>query len=63
MGGENVLLLVNYLQLEVAQAALFDDLGTVIEQFEGQHVPAGIDPERFGGPLFILEVLRQLLVF
>ncbi len=32
VGGENVLLLVNYLQLEVAQAALFDGLGTVIEQ-------------------------------
>jgi hypothetical protein len=38
MVGEDVLLLVDYLQLEVAQAALFDVLGTVIEQYEGQHM-------------------------
>ncbi len=54
---------VDYLQLEVAQATLFDGLGIVIEQCEGQHVAAAIDPDRFGGPLLILEVLRQLLVF
>jgi hypothetical protein len=57
VGGENVLLLVDYLQLDVVQAALFDGLGTVIEQFEGQHVAAALDPDRFGGPLFNLEVL------
>ncbi len=54
MGGEDVLLLVDYLQLEVAQAALFDGSGTVIEQSEGQHVAAAIYPDRFGGPLLIV---------
>ncbi len=54
MGGEDVLLLVDYLQLEVVQAALLDGLGTVIEQCEGQHVAAAIDPDRFGSPLLIV---------
>jgi hypothetical protein len=63
-GGGVVVLLVAHLEREVTEAALQDDVGAVVEGRERHHVVAAmVDPDTFGGPQLLGQVLWQLPVF
>ncbi len=57
-GGGDVVLLVTHLEPEVAGAALQDGVGAVVEWREGRHMAAATDPDAFGGPQLLWQVLR-----
>jgi hypothetical protein len=61
-GGGDVVLPVTHLEPEVAEAALQDFVGAVVEGQEGRHVGAAADPDTFRGPQLLGQVLWQLLV-
>ncbi len=53
-GGGDVVLPVAHLDPEVAEAALQDCVGTVVD---GRHVAAAADPDAFRGPQLLGQVL------
>jgi hypothetical protein len=61
-GGGDVVLPVAHLEPEVAEAALEDGVGAVVEGREGRHVAAAADPDQVRGPQLLGQVLWQLLV-
>jgi hypothetical protein len=59
-GGGDVILLVTHLEPEVAEAALQYGVGAVIKGQEWWHVAAAADPDAFGGPQLLGQVLWSL---
>ncbi len=59
-GGRNLVLLAAHLELEGAQAALDDRIGSVVERRERWHVAAAANPDAVRGPQVRRQVLWQL---
>ncbi len=59
MGGGDVVLLATHSETEVAEAALQDCVGAVGEKW---HMAAAADPDTFGGPQLLGQVLWQLTI-
>ncbi len=53
-GGGDVVLLVTHLEPEAAETAQQDGVGAIIE---GRHVAAVTDPDAFGGPQLLWQVV------
>ncbi len=61
-GGGDVVLPVAHLEPEVAEAALEDGVGAVVEGRKGRRVAAAADPYSVRSPQLLRQVLWQLLV-
>jgi len=55
--GRDVVLLVAHLEPEVMEASLQAGVGTIAEGREGRYVAAATDPDAFGGPQLLWQVV------